>query len=212
MDTRSDRSPRLGIFGGTFDPIHLGHLIAATELRHALSLDRVLFVPAGRPPHKAAREVSSGADRLAMLRLAVADNPAVEIDTLDLERGGLSFTADLLAALLDQRPGSALFFLMGNDSLRDLPNWHEPRRIAELAELGVASRAGVGFDLDAVLRAVPEARNRVHLVPIPLIGISSTEIRRRVAAGAPVAYQVPRAVEEYIRNRGLYLPQPSEGR
>jgi nicotinate-nucleotide adenylyltransferase len=204
MATATTRPPRLGIFGGTFDPIHLGHLIAATELRHALGLDRVVFVPAGRPPHKTAREVSGGPDRLAMLRLAVADDPRFEIDTLDLERGGLSYTADLLAVLHEQRPEAEFFFLMGNDSLRDLPNWHEPRRIAALAELGVASRAGVSFDLDAILRAVPEARGRVHLVPIPLIGISSTEIRRRVATGAPIAYQVPRPVEEYVYTHWLY--------
>lgn len=198
------RLPRVGVFGGTFDPVHLGHLIVAVEIRHRLALDRLLFVPAGRPPHKAGLAISSDADRLAMLRLALADDPALELSTIDLDRSRPSFTVDLLAGLRRDLAPARLVFVMGEDSLRDLPRWHEPGRIAELAELAVALRPGAGVDLDAVYRAVPEARGRVHLVATPLIGISSTDLRRRVRSGEPIRHQVPAAVEAYIRDRGLY--------
>jgi len=196
--------PRVGILGGTFDPVHLGHLIVATELRHALDLDRLLIVPAGRPPHKTAQEVADDDDRLAMLRLATAAAPDLEVSTLDLDQGGLSYTADLLVRLRENLGEAELWFLMGNDSLRDFPNWHEPRRILELARLGVAARLGAPVDLEQVYAAVPNARGRVRLVATPLIGISSREIRRRLRDGEPIRYQVPRAVERYIRERGLY--------
>ena len=195
---------RVGVFGGTFDPIHLGHLIVAAEMRHALDLDRVLFVPAARPPHKTTRPIGDDAHRLAMLALALAGNPAFEISTIELDRAGLSFTVDTLADLAVSLAPTSLVFIMGEDSLRDLPTWHEPDRIASLAILAVAARPGVGIDLDAVVRAVPAARDRVRLVPIPLIGISATDIRRRVAAGEPIRYQVPSRVEDYIRRHDLY--------
>jgi nicotinate-nucleotide adenylyltransferase len=139
-----------------------------------------------------------------MVRLAIAGDPAFAVSTLDLDRGGLSYTADTLALLAAELAPAALWFLMGEDSLRDLPTWHRPDRIAELAELGVALRSGIAVDIEAVLRRVPAARGRVRLVPIPLIGISATDLRRRVAAGAPIAYQVPAEVERYIRREGLY--------
>ena len=196
--------PKIGIFGGTFDPVHLGHLIVATELRHALALDRLLFVPAGRPPHKSALDIAADDHRLAMLRLAVADTPELEVSGADLGRAGLAYTAELLERLATALGPARLFFLIGNDSLRDLPNWREPNRIAEMAELGVAARMGAPVDLDAVLAAVPAARDRVHLIATPLIGIASREIRSRLAIGAPIRFQVPPAVEAYIREHGLY--------
>ncbi len=195
--------PRIGIFGGTFDPVHVGHLVVAEELRHVLALDRVLFVPAGEPPHKPDQELSDDDHRLAMLGLAVAGNPAFEISTVDLDRAGPSYTADTIALLSRDRAAS-LVLLMGADSLRDLPTWHDPGRIASLAELGVASRPGVTLDVGELVRAVPEAQGRIFLVPTPAIGVSSSDIRRRVAAGEPIRYQVPEAVEAYIADRGLY--------
>ena len=200
----AERLARIGVFGGTFDPPHVGHLIVAAELGHALDLDRVLFVPAGRPPHKTAAEVSNDNDRLAMVRLAVAGNPAFGVSTADVDRNGPSFTSDLLARLSAELAPASVVFLMGEDSLRDLPTWHEPARIAALAELGVARRPGVDVDLEAVLRAVPTARGRVHLVPMPPIGIASHDLRRRVRAGEPIRYLVPEAVEAYIAEHGLY--------
>jgi|SRR5579884_557620 len=197
---------RIGIFGGTFDPIHLGHLIVASELRFALKLERVLFVLAPRPPHKTAQEISDYDDRLAMLRLALASVPDFEISATEHDRPGLSFTADTLALLSPELAPARLFFLMGGDSLRDFPTWHEPDRIATLAELGVAARPNVEPDVSRIEQEVPAARDRIHLVPVPLIGISSREIRRRVRAGEPIRFQVPLTVETYIRARGLYLP------
>lgn len=198
--------PRLGVFGGTFDPVHLGHLIVASELQHALRLDRVLFVPAARPPHKTDRDIVDDRHRLAMLRLALADDPTFDLSTVELDRSGLSYTVDTLAELAVGHAPATLVFLMGADSLRDLPTWYRPERIAALAELGVAARPGVDVDLDAVVRAVPEVRGRVTVVPIPLIGIASSDIRRRIAFGEPIRYHVPTAVEDYILSHRLYQP------
>jgi nicotinate-nucleotide adenylyltransferase len=195
---------RIGIFGGTFDPPHLGHLIIATELRHALALDRVLFVPAGQPPHKAAQIVGDDRHRLAMLELALTDTPEFDVNTVDLDRRGPSYTSETLLLLQKQLQPAELVFIMGEDSLRDLATWHRPDLIAERAELGVARRPGIEVDLPSIYSAIPAARGRVHLVEVPEIDISSRDLRRRVTRNLPVRYQVPRAVEEYIHRHGLY--------
>ena len=195
---------RLGVLGGTFDPIHHGHLIAAAELHHALALDRVLLVPNADPPHKPGVPVSSTEDRLAMIRLAIAGVPWLRIDTIELDRGGRSFTVDTLRALAARDTDVQLVFLMGEDSLRDLPTWRQPEKIVALAELGVATRPGVAVDLDAILSRLPAAEGRVHVVETPEIGIASRDIRLRVAGGRPIAFQVPPAVEAYIEQRRLY--------
>jgi nicotinate-nucleotide adenylyltransferase len=196
--------PRVGLFGGTFDPVHVGHLIAATELRHALGLERILFLPAGRPPHKPEQTLAPDADRLAMLELALADDPAFAVEPYELGRGGPSYTAETLAALGPRLAPAELVFLMGEDALRDLSTWHRPDRLLALARVGVATRPDVEVDLATVAAHLPAARERVALVPVPSIGVSSRELRRRVAAGEPIAYQVPPAVARYIAERGLY--------
>lgn len=196
---------RIGILGGTFDPIHLGHLIAASELRHALRLDRVRFVPAGDPPHKPDQILSPAADRVRMIALAIADHPEFAIDSVDLDRRGPSYTVDTLAILANREPAAQFVFLMGEDSLRDLPSWRDPRRIVELAEIGVATRPDVDVDLASVLRAVPKASGRITIVPIPMVGISSRDIRQRARERRPIAFHVPQRVEQYIQERGLYL-------
>jgi nicotinate-nucleotide adenylyltransferase len=201
----SQDAPRVGVLGGTFDPPHIGHLIIATELRYALSLNRVLFVPSGRPPHKTDRAITEERHRLRMLQLALADAPEFEISMVDLERDEPSYTVDTLEILQRALGPVRLLFLMGEDSLRDLPTWHEPALLVTRAELGVASRPGVEADLSDVYAAVPEARGRVHLIEVPEIGISSRDLRARVAAGRPIRYQVPRNVEAYIIKHGLYL-------
>lgn len=195
---------RISIFGGTFDPIHIGHLIIAVELRHRLRLDRVIFVPAGRPPHKLGQQLASQADRLAMVELAIAGTTGLEVCAIEYEQTGLTYTSDTLAHIRQSLPPCRLFFLMGSDSLRDFPRWHEPERIAALAELGVAARPNFDILAGTIEAAVPAAEGRIHLVPVPLIGIASNQIRRRLAAGEPIAYQVPRAVEEYIERHRLY--------
>ncbi|MBA2518306.1 MAG: nicotinate (nicotinamide) nucleotide adenylyltransferase [Chloroflexia bacterium] len=201
-------SRRLGILGGTFDPVHLGHLIIATELAEALGLDKVLFVPAGRPPHKADLVVSPDRDRLAMLRLALSGNPAFAVSTIELDRPGPSYTADLLATLSQQIPDAHLIFLMGEDSLRDLPTWRDPAAIVQAAELGVAMRPDSTADLEAIYHSLPEARGRIHIVPTTLIGISSSQLRFRARTGRSVRYQVPELVESYMQVNGLYQDVP----
>lgn len=197
-------SRRIGVFGGTFDPVHVGHLIIATELKHELALDHVMVVPAGAPPHKPDQTLSPAADRIRMLELALDGRSGFSIDSVDLDRPGPSYTKDTLARLHARLPHDQLVFLMGEDSLRDLRTWNDPERILALAEIGVGCRPDVEIDLEAIYASLPAARGRVTVVDVPLIGVSSSDIRRRVATGRPIAYQVPLAVERYICERGLY--------
>jgi nicotinate-nucleotide adenylyltransferase len=194
----------LGVLGGTFDPVHIGHLIIAAELKFAMELDRVLFVPAGDPPHKPDQTLTPAVNRVAMLELAIDRHHGFEVDRTDLDRIGPSYTKDTLTGLRSRFPGDDLVFLMGEDSLRDLHTWREPQRILELAEIGVGCRPDVDLELETVFEALPAARGHVTVVNIPLIGVSSRDLRRRVAAGAPIAYQVPAEVESYIAKHGLY--------
>lgn len=197
---------RLAVFGGTFDPVHLGHLVIAEIMRVRLRFDQVVFLPAGRPPHKPDQALSSDADRLRMLRLALADAPEFVVSTIDIDRPGASYTADTLEVLQRQAgPSCELYFLMGQDSLRDFPAWHRPDLIATRARLVVALRPGVRVSVDEIERAVPESRDRIQLVPVPLIGISSRELRVSIRAGGPYRYQVPPSVADYIHARRLYL-------
>ena len=205
------KTRRLGIMGGTFDPVHLGHLIIAEEFWYRLRLDAVLFLPTSGPPHKSEQTITPIDDRLAMLHLAIDDNPHFAVSLVDAARPGPTYTADSLAILAQDHPGAELIFLMGLDSLRDLPTWHDPNRIARQARLGVAQRPGVEFELAAVLARVPEAVGRIDFVDVPLIAVSSSDIRERVATGAPITYQVPATVERYILSHGLYRLGPASG-
>ena len=198
----------VGVLGGTFDPPHLAHLILAQEAYHALDLTRVLFVPAGEPWRKAGRELSPREHRLAMLRLAVADNPAFAVSTAEVDRPGPSYTAETLAELRTQLgPESELYFIMGADSLADFPHWHDPRRILELARLAVAERSPVGdegFDEAMPEQLAEELRGRVVWLTMPLLAISASAVRQRVRQGLSIRYWVPEAVEQYVRRHGLY--------
>jgi nicotinate-nucleotide adenylyltransferase len=196
---------RIGVFGGSFDPVHVGHLIVADVLRHALELERVIFLPAGRPPHKPTQTLASDADRLAMLRLALGSETGFEISTVDLDRPGFSYTAESLRVLREQLPTDCeLYFLIGQDSLRDFPTWHAPDEIARQARLGVALRPGVDATVADVNRAVPETIGRVELVRVPLIDVASSALRASIRAGGPFRFQVPPAVADYVAERGLY--------
>jgi nicotinate-nucleotide adenylyltransferase len=207
--TGPGQTRRIGVLGGTFDPVHNGHLSIANALRAALDLERVVWVPAGRPPHKTGQIVSSDRDRLAMLELALAGSAVDQIDTIDIERSGPSYTADTLEILTQRFAPARLFFLMGEDSLRDLPTWHDPERLLRAAELAVAARPGVDADLESVARQVPTVRGRVHLVPTEEIAISSSGIRRRVRENQSIHGLTPAAVEAYIQDHGLYTrPAP----
>ena len=197
---------RIGLLGGTFDPVHLGHLILAEQARTHLGLERVLLVPAGQPWRKAGRRIAPVADRVAMVQAAVAGDPYFDVSLVESEREGPSYTADTLATLRAQVGADVvLYFILGQDALADLPHWREPARIVAQARLVVAARAGWTVANAAALeRAVPGIYGRIDIVPMPRIEISSTDIRRRVAAGISIRYLVPPAVEAYIHEHGLY--------
>jgi nicotinate-nucleotide adenylyltransferase len=194
---------RLGLLGGTFDPPHYGHLLAAQEVAWRLHIDRVLFLPARQNPLKRGEPSSSAEDRCEMVALAVADNPIFELSRLDLDRPPPSYTADLLRAL--QSPEHELFFLVGADILPELPKWREPQQIVQLARLVVVNRPGAPSpDIERVEAVLPGVRERVDRVQIPGVDVSSREIRKRVAAGRPIRYLTPPAVVRYIIDRRLY--------
>jgi nicotinate-nucleotide adenylyltransferase len=194
---------RLGLLGGTFDPPHYGHLLAAQEVAWRLHIDRVLFLPARQNPLKRGEPSSSAEDRCEMVALAVADNPIFELSRLDLDRPPPSYTADLLRTL--QSPEHELFFLVGADILPELPKWREPQQIVKFARLVVVNRPGAPSpDIDRVEAVLPGVRERLERVQIPGVDVSSREIRKRVAAGRPIRYLTPPAVERYIIDRRLY--------
>ncbi|MDR3620976.1 MAG: nicotinate-nucleotide adenylyltransferase [Paludisphaera borealis] len=195
---------RLGLFGGTFDPIHLGHLILAEQCREACGLERVWFVVAGEPPHKRGLARTSVAHRLEMARLAVAGHSAFEVSDVEAVRPGPHYSVETLAEVKRLRPDDDLFFLIGADSLVDLPTWREPDRITQLATIVVVNRPGVEELGDRPLPEFgPDSKPLQH-VTIPPIGIASHDLRGRLAEGRSVRYLVPRAVQAYIDAHQLY--------
>jgi nicotinate-nucleotide adenylyltransferase len=196
-------SARVGILGGSFDPIHFGHLAIAEEARVALQLDRVLFVPAARQPFKAGTHAAPPELRLAMTRLACTPNGAFEVSAVELERAGPSYTVDTLSTLRTTTNGE-LFFILGADALGDLPRWHAAPRIAELARIIAFGRPGAYADVTALTQALPSIEGRLTQLAGPMLDISSTLLRQRVAAGLPIRYQVPDSVADFIAERGLY--------
>jgi nicotinate-nucleotide adenylyltransferase len=199
---------RLGLFGGTFDPVHHGHLLLAECCREQCRLEAVWFLPAATAPHKRDREPTPVAERIEMLELATAGNRAFSVCRYEADRGGVNFTVDTLAQFHAEDPSRELFFLLGADMLLDLPHWREAARVCELAIPVAVRRPGAGaIDFDC-LGGIAGAERidviRRHQVEMPEIGISSTDIRRRVEAGQSIRYRVPRAVEKYIETQGLY--------
>lgn len=197
---------KLGVIGGTFDPIHYGHLAIAEEARARLALPEVRFIPAGQPPHKPGAAVSPAADRLAMVRRAVAGNPAFTVSTIELERAGPSFTVDTLERLRAQEgPDCALYFIAGGDALVDLLTWREPARLLELATLVIVQRPGAAAVDRAALEArLPALRRTLVVLDGPRFDVSGTLLRQRVRAGLPIRYQTPDVVLAYIQEHGLY--------
>jgi len=198
---------RIGIFGGTFDPVHMGHLILAEQCRAQANLDEVWFVPSHIPPHKADKGVTRFEQRCDMLELATAGHPAFRIDRIEKDLDPPSYTARTLEHLHTRHPGNEFALLMGSDCLPDLPGWYEPRLVIERASLVVVPRPGVMLwtadRLAAALGVAPSAV-RMQYVACPMIEIASRELRRAITDGMSIRYMVPRAVEEYVRERKLY--------
>ena len=195
---------RTGVLGGSFNPIHYGHLLLADEVLEALGLDRILFVPAGVPPHKSPALLAPAEDRYAMVKLATAAHPRFEVSDVELRRAGPSYTVDTLEALRIPRPD--LYLLVGSETFLDLLSWREPRRIAELAQLVVVPRVGSAFDPDsaAARKIVREVGQEPLIVRATSLPISASDLRRRVREGRSLAFRLPDAVIAYIATRGLY--------
>jgi nicotinate-nucleotide adenylyltransferase len=220
---------RIGLFGGTFDPPHLGHLILASEAQTQLKLARLLWVLTPTPPHKLDQSIAPLEHRHAMVQLAIADNPAFELSRLELDRPGPHYTLDTVRQIMDQDPSADVVLLLGGDSLRDLPGWHRPADVvAACHEIGIMRRPakslakhpersewpkgqpaegqlpGEFVDLAELERALPGLTEKVRFVEAPLLEISSSEIRRRAGRGEPFRYYVPAPVHEYILQHDLY--------
>lgn len=199
---------RLGVFGGSFDPVHNGHLELARVCRGRARLDEVWFVPAAQQPHKPSGPVASNADRVQMLRLATAGETGLEVSTLEIDRGGVSYTVDTLRQIAAERPHAELFFLMGADTLRDLPKWREPGEVLRLATPIVVHRAGEPAPDFGGLRGLATPAQiaviRDLVVETTPIAVSSSELRGRLAAGAEAGDALPRRVADWIAEKGVY--------
>ena len=199
---------RLGVIGGTFDPPHYGHLVLAETARVQLRLGRVLFVLAGRPPHKPDRPITPDYHRVAMVEVAIADNFAFVLSRVDLDRPGPHYTVDMLALLQREYPEAELFFLAGGDSLAQFLTWRDPAGIVRQARLAVMRRPGHEPDLAALERAVPVLHERLVWLDAPALDIASSDLRRRARQGLPLRYLVPPPVEAYVREHCLYQALP----
>ncbi len=199
---------RLGVFGGSFNPVHYGHLLLAESCREQCALDEVWFVPAARPPHKQGESLASGQERIEMLDLAIGGHEPFVVSRIEIDRDGLSYTVDTLRDISVQRSDAELFFLMGADSLADWPSWRAPDEICRLATPVVVRRTGSPSpSLDAFrpfADSIQIEKIAANQVQSPLIELSSSAIRQSVSDGLSVRYQVPRAVEKYIESSGLY--------
>ena len=194
----------IGVLGGTFDPVHIGHLVVAEEARIRLGFKEVLFVPAGQPWLKLDRNITPVVHRVEMVRRAIADNPHFKLCTIEVERPGPSYTVDTLTRLQKQLGSEAsLFFIIGRDTLAELPLWKEPEKLIQLCRLVVAPRLG-SKDLKHLETAIPGLLDKVIQLDMPVIGISSSGIRQRMAQGLSIRYWVPAEVEKYITGHKIY--------
>jgi nicotinate-nucleotide adenylyltransferase len=198
-------SERIGIFGGTFDPPHLGHLILASESRSQLRLTKLLWVITPNSPHKIGNSITQVSDRLEMVKCAIADEPVFELSGIEFDRPAPQYTVDTLEILQRQNPTADLILLLGGDNLRGLNTWHRPADlVAACHEIGVMRRPGETIQLDTLEDALPGLQSKVHFVDTPLLQISSREIRRRIAEGLEFRYFLPSAVYGYIQTHHLY--------
>ena len=196
----------IGVLGGTFDPIHIGHLVVADEVTTRLSLDEVLFMPAGQPWLKVSNTISAAGHRLQMVRLAIAGNPHFSLSTLEVERAGPTYTVDTIKELREKYgTDNELFFILGWDNLEDLPRWHQPELLISMCRLVAVPRVGYPVpDLDSLEEVIPGLSQRVIMLDKPEIDISASVIRERVSQGLSISHLVPEEVEKYIKEHGLY--------
>ena len=198
---------QIGLFGGTFDPPHLGHLILASEAYSQLELDRLLWILTPEPPHKQDQSITSIAHRLEMVKLAIEGNPIFELSRIELDRPGPHYTLDTIELIAKQYPNSDITPIIGGDSLRDLPKWKRPKELLQACHwVGVMHRPGEQEDLKALENDLPGISSKVHYVDATLLEIASREIRNRIANGKQFRYYLPPAVYEYIRKHHLYQP------
>ena len=195
---------RVGVFGGTFDPPHNGHLALAKAAQQQLGLDKILWVITADPPHKRGKFISPAADRLALVKAATAGQPGMSVSRVEMDRPGPQWAADTVRLLSEAKPKTELVYLMGGDSLRDLPNWGRPDELLRYASLGVLRRPGATIDLEALEKALPGLTDRVTFVSAPRLDISSHDIRERARVGEPLEQLVPPKVAALIKKRGLY--------
>ncbi len=195
----------LALFGGTFDPIHIGHLAIAEDARWALGTDQVLFVPAAQQPLKQGQTPGATAEqRLRMVELAVADNPHFAVWNGEVRRGGMSYTVDTVAQITQASPDAELYFVLGADAVTLLPRWLKIEQLIEMCRFAVLRRPGAALALDPLRETLPTLRDRITIIDGPLLTISATDVRHRFHAGQPVRYHLPHAVWDYIEQHGLY--------
>lgn len=196
---------RIGIFGGTFDPVHYGHLLLAETCREQLNLDSVVLLPAGSPPHKSDSDISPASHRLEMLKLAVSGCPEFQIDERELKREGPSYTVLTLQELSSEQPDSTLYFLMGADSLRDIPGWKDPQQILQLATVVAVNRPGIPLPETAEVRVwAGDLADSIQVIQTLGTDLSSSTLRNQVAANLSIRFMTPRAVGVYIEQHELY--------
>lgn len=212
QDNKGNSCKRIGLMGGTFDPIHYGHLVTAEAALASFDLDQVIFVPSGKPPHKKNYHVSPSEDRYLMTILAVATNAHFRVSRVEMERRGYTYAIDTVKAFRkDYGDEAQLFFITGADAILEILTWHKVEELLELCQFIAATRPG--FDLralDSVTKELPDLNGKLHFLEVPALAISSTDIRQRVADGRPIKYLLPETVEYYIYKTNLYRnPTPS---
>jgi nicotinate-nucleotide adenylyltransferase len=196
---------RIGLFGGTFDPPHIGHLILASEAQYQLELTRLLWTLTPEPPHKQDQPITPIEHRLAMVNLAIADNPSFELSRVELDRPGPHYTLDTIKLVAEENPNAEIVPVIGGDSLHDLPTWHHPQELLYAAHwIGVMRRPGESSRLEELERELPGISSKVHYVDAPLLEIASREIRSRIADGRPFRYYLPDPVYHYVHQHQLY--------
>ncbi|MDR3600022.1 MAG: nicotinate-nucleotide adenylyltransferase [Desulfosporosinus sp.] len=203
------QKPRLGIMGGTFDPIHYGHLVAAEMARGEFELSKVLFIPSGTPPHKIRKDLTAANLRYEMVELAIKDNPAFDLSALEIERKGLSYTVETLRVLRRTWPEYELYFITGTDALLEIFSWRDAEEILTMIQFIGAARPG--FDASDFLLKVQEEhaeiQGKIHYLEVPALAISSTDIRSRVRCGKPIRYLLPEPVRLFIQQNGFYTAE-----